>query len=44
MKRILKRVLEWVIFILTGTGPIACEAVDEGICDFYGQGRNKYGK
>ncbi len=44
MKRILKRALEWVIFILTGTGTIAREAVDEGICDFSGQGRNKYGK
>lgn len=44
MKRILKRALEWVIFILTGTGPLAREAVDERLCDFSGQGRNKYGK
>jgi hypothetical protein len=44
MKRILKRALEWALFILTGTGPIAREAVDEGLCDFSGQGRNKYGK
>ena len=44
MKRILKRALEWVLFILAGTGEIAREAVDEGLCDFSGQGRNKYGK
>ena len=44
MKRKLKRVLEWVLFILAGTGPIAREAVDEGLCDFSGQGRDKYGR
>ena len=44
MKKILKRALEWVLFILAGTGAIAREAVDEGLCDFSGQGRNKYGK
>ena len=44
MKRKLKRALEWVLFILAGTGEIAREAVNEGLCDFSGQGRNKYGK
>lgn len=44
MLRKIKRALEWVVFILTGRGEIAREAVDEGLCDFSGQGRNKYGK
>lgn len=44
MKRKLKRALEWVLFILTGRGQIVREAVDEGLCDFSGQGRDKYGK
>ena len=37
----LKRALEWVLFILTGKEQIAREAVDEVLCDFSGQGRDK---
>ena len=44
MKRKLKRALEWVLFILTGKGPIAREAVSEGLCDYSGQGRDTYGR
>ena len=44
MRRKLKRALEWVLFILTGRGQIAREDVDEGLCDFSGQGRDKYGR
>lgn len=44
MKTVLKRVLDWVVLILTGKGEIANEAVDNGICDFSGQGRDKYGR
>lgn len=40
----LKRALEWVLFILTGREQIAREAVDEVLCDFSGQGRDKYGR
>ncbi len=43
MKRILKRILDWVIFLLTGRGEIAREGVDAGILDYSGQGRDRYG-
>lgn len=40
----LKKILNWFVFLLTGKGEIGKEAVDEGLCDFSGQGRDKYGK
>lgn len=43
-KNRLKRLLNWIFFIFTMRGAIADEAVDAGICDFSGQGRDKYGK
>lgn len=43
MKKRWKRILDWLLLLLTGRGPIADEAVDEGICDFSGQGRDLYG-
>lgn len=43
MKTILKAIMNWILLLLTGRGPIADEAVDEGICDFSGQGRDLYG-
>ena len=39
-----KRVGAWIVFIFTGKGPIADEAVDEDLVDLSGQGRDKYGK
>ena len=44
MKRFLKRTLDWIVFILFGVGPIARECVDEGLCDYSGQGRDSYGR
>lgn len=44
IKYILKRIGGWLMFLLTGKGEIAKEAVDAGICDFSGQGRDKYGR
>lgn len=44
IKYILKRIADWLMFLLTGKGEIAKEAVDAGICDFSGQGRDKYGR
>lgn len=38
------RLLAWILFLLTMQGPIADEAVDAGILDLSGEGRNKYGK
>ena len=43
IKYILKRIGDWLMFLLTGKGEIAKEAVDADICDFSGQGRDKYG-
>lgn len=43
-KNIIGRVADWFLFLLTGKGPIADEAVDNGIVDYSGQGRDKYGR
>ena len=40
----LKKILNWILFVLTGKGPIADEAVDNEICDFSGQGRDNHGQ
>ena len=40
---IFKRIGDCLIFLTTVKGEIAKEAVDAGICDFSGQGRDKYG-
>ena len=36
----MKHIIEFIVLLLTGKSK---EAVDLGICDFSGQGRNKYG-
>ena len=41
---ILKNILNWFLFLLTGKGEIADEAIREGIISYEGQGRDKYGK
>ena len=43
MKKVLKSICNWFVFLLTGKGDIGENAVNEGLCDFSGQGRNKYG-
>ena len=40
----LKKIFNWILFVLTGKGPIADEAVDRGAIDYSGQGRNKHGR
>jgi hypothetical protein len=40
----MKRIFEWVVFILTGQGPIKDLAVRAGLVDYSGQGRDEYGK
>ena len=42
--KILKSVLDWFVFLLTGKGEVAEEMIDKGLIDYSGQGRNKYGK
>ena len=42
--KVLKSVLNWFVFLLTGKGENADEAIREGIISYEGQGRDKYGK
>lgn len=44
IKRALKAIGNWIMFLLTGKGPIADGAVNEGLIDYSGQGKDKYGK
>lgn len=39
----MKKFLNWLVFLFTGKGSVADNAVDAGICDFGGQGRDMYG-
>lgn len=42
--KILKNILNWFVFLLTGKGEIANEAIENGLVSYEGQGRDKYGK
>jgi hypothetical protein len=42
--KILKNILNWFMLLCGAKSELTDEAVDEGICDFSGQGRNAYGK
>lgn len=45
IKKILKVILDGLLLLLTGKGgDMARQAVDDGIRDFSGQGRDCYGK
>lgn len=44
IKYILKRIGDWLMFLLTGKGEIADEAIREGIISYEGQGRDAYGR
>ena len=51
MKRIFKKIAKLLVkvgngimFVLTGKGPVADEMADEDVLDYSGQGRNEYGK
>ena len=44
IKRVLKAVWETVTFALGFKGDIRKEAVEAGICDYSGEGRNEHGK
>lgn len=37
----MKKLLDFIVFLFTGKND---SAVDAGICDYSGQGRNKYGR
>lgn len=42
--KILKNILNWFMLLVGAKSELTNEAVNEGICDFSGQGRNSYGK
>lgn len=42
--KILKSVLNWFVFLLTGKGEVANEMIENGAIDYSGQGRDEYGK
>lgn len=42
--KILKNILNWFMFLLTGKGELAKEMIGEGLIDYSGQGRNECGK
>ena len=44
MKSFINAILNGLMFILGLDCDIRRKAVDDGLCDFSGQGRNKYGK
>ena len=44
MKKVLKKVLDVILFVLGFDCETRREAVDAGLIDLSGQGRDKYGK
>ena len=40
----MKRIFKWLIFLFTGKGEIGERAVDRGLVDYGGQGRDQYGR
>ena len=44
MKKVLKAIFEFFAFIVGADCDARRQAVDDGICDFSGQGRDKYGR
>lgn len=44
IKKLLVKVGNGIIFVLTGKGPVAEEMADEDVLDYSGQGRDKNGK
>lgn len=42
--KVIKRIFEVIMFVFGFDGEIRKKAVENGLCDFSGQGRNKYGK
>ena len=39
----MKKIIDFIVFVLTGKGDLAKEAIDEGLISYEGQGRDKYG-
>ena len=39
----MKRVIDFIVFLFTGKGDFAKDAIDAGLVSYEGQGRDKYG-
>lgn len=39
----MKKVIDFIVFLFTGKGDFAKEAIDAGLVSYEGQGRDKYG-
>lgn len=44
MKKAVKKIIDALVFLFGIGGKIREDAVDEGLCDHSGQGRDKYGR
>lgn len=44
MKKFFNSLLNWIVFFLTCKGEISNEAIEAGLIDYSGQGRDKYGR
>ena len=44
MKKLLKKIWNEIVFLLTGKGEHAKEMIENDLIDYSGQGKNKYGK
>ena len=42
--KIFKAIGNWFVFMLTGKGEMANELIDEGLIDYSGQGKDRYGR
>jgi hypothetical protein len=42
--KIIKSIFNWLRLLVGGKSELTDEAVDAGICDFSGQGRDRYGR
>lgn len=40
----MKKFFDFILFLFTGKGGYAIEAINEGAVSYEGQGRDKYGK
>ena len=40
----MKKVIDFIVFVLTGKGDLAKEAIEAGAISYEGQGRDRYGK
>ena len=44
MKKAVKKIIDVFVFLFGIGGKIRDDAVDNGLCDFSGQGRDEYGR